>query len=58
MALACAVMPEQWNRGFATEMGRASLEIGFERLGFPEVASWALPNNLASRRVMEKLGFQ
>ena len=34
-------MPEQWNRGFATEMGRASLEIGFERLGFPEVASWA-----------------
>ena len=39
-------------------MARASLEVGFGRLGFPEIGSWTLPINLASQRVMEKLGFR
>ena len=47
--LAYAVMPEHWNQGFATEMGQFSLEIGFERLRLAEIASWTLPNNLASQ---------
>jgi ribosomal-protein-alanine N-acetyltransferase len=47
-----------WNQGFATEMARASLEVGFGRLGFQEICSWTLPTNLVSQRVMEKLGFQ
>jgi ribosomal-protein-alanine N-acetyltransferase len=34
------------------------LEVGFEQLGFPEIASWTLPINLASQRVMEKLGLR
>jgi RimJ/RimL family protein N-acetyltransferase len=42
----------------ATEMGWASLEVGLGRLGFPEVASWTLPTNLASQWVMEKLDFR
>jgi RimJ/RimL family protein N-acetyltransferase len=58
IGLAYAVMPDYWNQGFATEMGHASLEVGFGRLGFPEIASWTLPVNLASQRVMEKLGFE
>jgi [ribosomal protein S5]-alanine N-acetyltransferase len=58
IGLAYAVMPNYWNQGFATEMAQASLEVGFERLGFPEIDSWTLPINLASQRVMEKLGFQ
>ena len=38
--------------------GRASLDVGFRHLGFPEIESWTLPVNLASQRVMEKLGFR
>jgi RimJ/RimL family protein N-acetyltransferase len=58
IGLAYAVMSDYWNRGFATEMGQARLEVGFGRLGFPEICSWTLPTNLTSQRVMEKLGFR
>jgi RimJ/RimL family protein N-acetyltransferase len=50
------VARENWNRGFATEAGRALLEIavalGLERLE----ASW-FADNPASGRVLDKLGF-
>jgi hypothetical protein len=39
-------------------MAQWSLKIGFERLKFREIASWTLPINRASQRVMEKLGFR
>ena len=58
VGLAYAVLSEYWNQGFATEMAQASLRAGVEQLGFPEIASWTLPVNLASQRVMEKLGFR
>jgi RimJ/RimL family protein N-acetyltransferase len=58
VGLAYAVMPDYWNQGFATEIGEVSLEVGFARLGFPEIASWTLPSNLSSQRVMEKLGLR
>jgi RimJ/RimL family protein N-acetyltransferase len=58
IGVAYAVMPDYWNQGFATEMAQASLDVGFGRLGFHEIASWTLPNNLASQRLMEKLGFR
>ena len=40
------------------EMAQAGLEVGFGHLGFPEIGSWTLPVNMASQRVMEKLGFR
>jgi len=58
VGLAYAVIFDHWNRGLATEMAAASLRIGFEQLALPEVASWTLPFNVASQRVMEKLGFR
>ncbi|WP_165234859.1 GNAT family N-acetyltransferase [Aquisphaera insulae] len=58
VGLVYAVIHDHWNRGLATEMAAASLDIGFRELRLPEVASWTLPDNLASRRVMEKLGFR
>ena len=58
IGLGYAVMSDYWNQGFATEMSRASLEVGFGQLSFPEICSWTLPTNLASQRVMEKLGFR
>ena len=36
IGLAYAVMPDYWNRGFATEMAEASLDVGFGQLG-PDV---------------------
>ncbi len=57
VGLAYAVIFDHWNRGLATEMAAASLRIGFEQLGLDEVASWTLPFNIASQRVMQKLGF-
>jgi ribosomal-protein-alanine N-acetyltransferase len=46
-----------WGRGLATEAGRACLRFGFEVIGLERIAAIALPENGASRRVMEKLGF-
>lgn len=43
-------------RGYATEGARAALRLGFERIGLDEIVSFTVPANLASRRVMEKLG--
>ena len=39
-------------------MAEAGLDVGFGRLGLPEIGAWTLPTNLASQRVMEKLGFR
>ena len=58
VGLGYAIMPDYWNRGFATEIAAASLEVGFGHLGLAEIWSWALPDNRASQRVMEKLGFR
>ena len=58
VGLAYAVLSDFWNRGLATEASLAILDIGFGRLGFGEIASWTLPANGASQRVMEKLGFR
>lgn len=58
IGLAYAVLSPHWGRGYATEMGDASLHIGFEHLGFDAIGAWTLPGNLASQRVMAKLGFR
>lgn len=47
-----------WGRGYATEAGRAALRHGFDALGFEEVVARTAPENSASRRVLEKLGFE
>jgi RimJ/RimL family protein N-acetyltransferase len=51
------VAPERWNQGIATELGSASIDVAFGPLGLADVVSFTLPHNVASRRVMEKLGF-
>lgn len=45
-----------WGKGLATEVARACLRFGFETQAFPRVVAFARPGNLASRRVMEKIG--
>jgi ribosomal-protein-alanine N-acetyltransferase len=45
-----------WNRGLATEGSREVIRYGFEDLRLDAIVSFTVPENLASRRVMEKLG--
>jgi RimJ/RimL family protein N-acetyltransferase len=52
-----AVVPERWGQGFATELAHACVMVAFEHLDLLEIVAFTLPDNLASRRVMEKSGF-
>ena len=45
-----------WGRGLATEGGIAAIRYGFAELGLPRIISFTSPSNVASRRVMEKVG--
>jgi RimJ/RimL family protein N-acetyltransferase len=47
-----------WNKGFATEGAKAVLEYGFNQLGLSEIVSFTVPENIASLRVMEKIGMK
>lgn len=46
-----------WGRGLATEAGRAFVEYGFGQLGLSRIEAGVNAKNLASIRVVEKLGF-
>jgi ribosomal-protein-alanine N-acetyltransferase len=46
-----------WGRGIATEAGRAVVALAFESLGFERLIALVAPENVRSRRVVEKLGF-
>ena len=45
-----------WGKGYATEAARALLDHGFGALGLTRVIGITSPQNLASRRVLEKIG--
>lgn len=47
---------EFWGRGLATEGGRAAVEFGFEEARLGTIISVTVPDNVASRRVMERIG--
>ncbi|MDH6232525.1 RimJ/RimL family protein N-acetyltransferase [Mesorhizobium soli] len=50
--------PEFWGHGYVTEAATALLDFGFDKLGKPEVVSFAVTNNKRSRAVMERLGMR
>jgi RimJ/RimL family protein N-acetyltransferase len=50
--------PAWWGRGLATEAGGACVRWAFETLGFSRLVSITTPDNVASQRVMAKLGFR
>lgn len=52
------MLKEHWNKGYATEASLGLLKYGFETLGLKKIVSSAHTENLASRRVMEKIGMQ
>jgi RimJ/RimL family protein N-acetyltransferase len=47
-----------WSHGYGTEAARAVIDYGFAKLGHDVLHSGARVSNPASRRVLEKCGFQ
>jgi ribosomal-protein-alanine N-acetyltransferase len=50
------IRPERWGHGFASEAAAAILRFGFGPLGLHRIQSTCRPENLASVRVLEKIG--
>ena len=50
--------PDVHGRGLATEAAAEMLRLGFEELGLHRIAAECDPRNLASMRVMERLGMR
>lgn len=49
---------QYWNHGYATEGAKAVLAYGFQKVGLNEIVSFAVPANIRSIRVMEKIGMR
>lgn len=47
-----------WGQGIATEIAIACLKFGFEKHNFGKIVAFARPENVASRKVMEKIGMR
>lgn len=53
-----AVAPAFWGKGFGTEAAAFALKYTFENRSAETAVALTMPENLASRRVMEKLGMR
>jgi [ribosomal protein S5]-alanine N-acetyltransferase len=53
-----AIEKSFWGKGYATECGKAMLEYGFVQLGLPKIIGAVDKENLASIRVLEKIGLK
>jgi len=45
-----------WNQGYASEGAQAALDFGFTQCNLKEIVAFTVPANIASIRVMEKIG--
>jgi RimJ/RimL family protein N-acetyltransferase len=49
--------PDRWGQGFASELVAVCTTLADRALRLPELRGFAHPENIASRRVLEKAGF-
>src|SRR5437868_8101648 len=54
--VAFRLMPAHWGFGLATEAALASVRFGFADLGLKQIIGLVMPENIASVRVLEKIG--
>jgi len=52
------IAPEHWRNGYATEAAAALINHGFDQMGLHRISSWCIAENVASARVLEKLGLR
>jgi [ribosomal protein S5]-alanine N-acetyltransferase len=50
--------PSAWGKGYGSELVKACTDAADRVLALPEVRAFAHPENIASRRVLEKAGFE
>ena len=50
--------PEHWGFGYATEAARAIVQFGFAELRVHRIRAWCIADNVASARVLEKIGLK
>lgn len=50
--------PDEWGRGYTTEAARAMVSFGFRELGLHRIWADCDPANIASWRVLDKLGMR
>lgn len=55
--LAYALLSKFWQQGYGTEMGKACLQIGFDKYNFSSIIAGTQSTNYASQKVIKKLGF-
>ena len=58
LTLGYALAPDVWGRGLASQAAAAAIEAGFTLTRVIEIFSWVRVENAASRRVLEKCGFE
>jgi RimJ/RimL family protein N-acetyltransferase len=52
-----ALAKHAWGRGLATEAANAAVQFAFETVGLRRLIGFVIPEHIASRRVLERLGF-
>lgn len=52
-----ALARHAWGRGLATEAAGAAVRFAFEAVQLPRLIGFVMPEHIASRRVLERLGF-
>ena len=50
------ILPDHWGRGYATEVSRALIKTGFEKMNLHKIEAGVATGNVASIRVLEKSG--
>lgn len=51
-------LPAVWGKGYATEAAQATLKYGHQQLQLPKIIAHAHIDNIASQKVLEKIGMQ
>jgi ribosomal-protein-alanine N-acetyltransferase len=52
------VAPDHWGHGYATEAAHAIVRFGFTELKVHRTWAWCIADNIASARVLEKIGLK
>lgn len=56
--IACELLPQFWRRGFISQALRKMLDFGFRWMRLCKIVANVNPQNIASRRVLEKFAFR
>jgi ribosomal-protein-alanine N-acetyltransferase len=49
---------DAWGKGYATEAAAACVRYGFDEIGLERITGLTFPANIASQRVLEKIGMK